>query len=152
MNDQQSILESLQQELKLCHKKIEYLEGILDDNDIKECHSCHHHYADECWVICYLCDDVTCVTCRNYCSSCCESVCQRCIISCSKNPRFKCISCHLCDCGLCWQFEYFHYLSDNLQKLLFTILLCWKQLRTKLCVPPKFIRLIIFRELINLSR
>ena len=44
---------------------------------LKSRHSCHHYYADECWVVCYLCDKVTCIgLVVTSALSCLESICQ----------------------------------------------------------------------------
>ena len=102
---------------------------------------------------CETCRTDTCDDCLEVCTECEIAVCPNCSASCpivkSQEKAPECYECHFKECGQCWKPEQFPHLPKTLKKSIVTMLLVFKRVSDVLCIPPKYVKYQIFRELIT---
>lgn len=114
---------------------------------LESCHICTRSTCKK--NKCSLCQEVVCGTCVAVCDKCQGPLCSNCINQCQENFDGTCNKCHLNTCGLCWDPKHYYLLPSEHRGQILTMLLVWHRLRSELNIPPKFIKLLIFRFLIH---
>lgn len=121
----------------------------IDRYHYERCDICH---KVSCQVFkCFFCHKFADKQCINYCVKCDVDCCDNCSSLCP-NSFVKCRECHLKECVICYRSSDFLLLNDSLKWQIFTLLLVFRRSPAKLVTPPRFIRDIIFHNLVLMSK